>query len=207
MTETESDSRPGDYIGDWPTGRNRIETPRHVHAFGMIALNSAMLEETLMLMLITYLSPVPRDIATNLVGDMNNRDRVDWLRAIVRSSERDEDLVSLVLYAIKCCDICFNNRNMLVHALHVNTDVISRNMTLTKRARNNPLRETRFEVSDEQLRHFADDIGNSLNFMLDLWYYKTHKPVTLEVERLPLPDKPPQPNRLTMPRPEEVHRA
>jgi hypothetical protein len=44
-----------DPIGNWPTGRNKMETPAHIHAFGMIALNAALLEEILLLLLVAYL--------------------------------------------------------------------------------------------------------------------------------------------------------
>jgi hypothetical protein len=190
-----------DHVGDWPTGRNKIETPKHVHAFGMIALSSAMLEEILVLLLITYLRPIARDVAMRLTAGLNNRDRADWLRALVRANESDEELLDLIAYAIKCCDICLDNRNMLVHALYTGTDKVTANMQLAKRARNDPLREIRFEVSTQRLRQIADDIGNTVNFMVDLWFCKTHKPMDPHFERLPLPEKPPQPDRLTIPQP------
>lgn len=190
------------YVGDWPTGLNKIETAKHVHAFGVIALNSAMLEESLLLLLIWYLRPIPHDQAMQLTKGMNNRQRLDWLRAVARAKELDEQVFNLVEHAIKCCDICFDNRNMLIHALYVRTDKVTANMEMTKRASNNPLREFRFEVSVDRLRQIADDIANIINFLLDLWFYHTHKPINaLAGERLSLPKKPLQPNRLTIPLP------
>jgi len=207
MTDPDENLNQG-HIGNWPVGRNRIETPQQVHAFGMIGLNSALLEETLLLLLLLlllwYLRPISREDAIRLTGDLNNRNRADWLRALVYAKEQDADVADLMLHAIKCCDICLDNRNMIIHALYTGTDNATENMRLTKRARSNPLRELRFEVSTEKLRTIADDIGNTVNLMIDLWFYHTHRPATVERDaRLPLPKKLPQPDRLTIPQPGE----
>jgi len=185
-----------DHIIDWPIGRNKIESPAHVHAFGMIALNASMLEESLFLLLLTYL-PIQRESATRLIGDMNNRDRSDWFRALIETNEKTPDMADRMIHAILCFDICIDNRNMLIHALHAGTDKLTATMRLTKRARSNPLREIRFEVSIAALRKIADEIGSTLNYMLDWWFHKTNP---LDPPR-PLPEKPPRPDRLTIPQP------
>lgn len=197
MTDSSEPDDPN-HIGDWPLGRNKIETARHVHAFGMIALNSAMLEEILFLLLVAYL-PMEREAALRLVSNFNNRERADWLREIVRDNEEDAELAGLILEAVRYCDICFDNRNMLVHALYAGTDEATASMMLTKRSRNDPLKELRFAVSTQQLRKIADEIGNALNFMVDLWFCKTHR----DNRSVPwtLPEKPPQPDKLTIPPP------
>jgi hypothetical protein len=201
---TDAPNRPDDdRIGDWPIGRNKIDTPRHVHAFGMIALNAAMLEEILLLLLLWYLRPIPGETATQLIRDMNNRQRADWLRNLAQAHESDEQVLELMLHAIKCCDICFDNRNMLIHALYAGIDTVTAKMKLTKRSSNDPLRQMRFELSTDKLREIADAIGNTVNFMIDLWTYHTHRPANALVgTRLPLPEKPAQPSRLTIPQPE-----
>jgi hypothetical protein len=185
-----------DHIGDWPKGRNRIETAAHVHAFGMIALNASMLEEVLSLLLVAYL-PMENDAATKLVNEFNNRERAAWLSALVQKSESDPDVAEHVIHGILCCDINLANRNLLIHSLYVGTDKATESMRLSKRARNNPLRELRFEMSTSGLRKVADEIGDAVNYMLDLWFLKTQR--SLLVQQLPWPAKPPRPERVTIP--------
>jgi hypothetical protein len=183
-----------DPIGDWPTGRDKVETSVHVHAFGMIALNASLLEEILLLLLLAYL-PMERTVAVRLATQLNNRDRSDWLRALVETNEKNSRLADLMKHAILCCDICMDNRNMLVHALYTGTDAAMGKMQLTKRARNNPLQDIKLELSVESLRKIADEIGAAVHFMMDLWFCKTHG-------FPPSPEKPPRPDRLTIPQPE-----
>jgi hypothetical protein len=99
------------YSEDWPQGRSRIETAAHVHAFGMIGLNASMLEEILLLLLLTYL-PMGHEEAIRLTTRLNNRDRADWLAALM-NAETNPEFADHVNHGILCCNICFDNRNML----------------------------------------------------------------------------------------------
>ena len=189
-----------DPFANWPVGRNRMNTPAHVHAFGMIALNAALLEEMLLLLLITYL-PVDRETAIKLVHDLNNSIRADWLRALVRNTEANPRVLEWMDHALRCCSICFDNRNMLIHALYTGTDDAAEKMRLTKRASNNPIRDLKFEVSVDDLRKIADEIGDTVNHMMELWYLKTHTDHRA-LSHIALREKPPQPSRLKIPPPE-----
>jgi hypothetical protein len=202
--ETTEPPAPSDAVGDWPKGRNRIETAAHVHAFGMIALNASMLEELLLILLVAYL-PMDREAATRLAGALNNRERADWLSGLVEKTKTDHDFADDLHHGILYCGICLDNRNMLIHSLYVGTDNVTANMRLTKRARNDVLRELRFEVSLTDLRKIADEIGNTVNYLLDLWFLKTQ--AGRLKEHMTWPDRPQQPDRLTIPQPQAVHAA
>jgi len=186
-----------DQFVDWPTGRNRMDSPAHVHAFGMIALNAALLEEILMLLLIAYL-PVNRDRAIKLVSDLNNSVRADWLRALIESTESNPYFIDWMKHALLCCSVCFDNRNILIHSLYTGTDKAGDKMQLTKRARNNPLLDLKFEVSVDILRAIADEIADTVNYLMELWFLKTHTNHDL-LSHIALREKLPQPNRLSLP--------
>jgi hypothetical protein len=85
---------------------------------------------------------------------------------------------------------------MQIHALYTGTDNATANMRLSKRAKNNPLRETRFEVSVTNLRKIADEIGDAVNYMVDLWYLKTNADGF--AMQTSLPTKPARADRLTI---------
>jgi hypothetical protein len=190
-------SKPADStnadIGDWPTGRNKIETAAHVHAFGIIAMSSSMLEELLLLLLLGYL-PINRDTARRLAGGLNNRERGDWLSALVAKNETWPELADHLRHAILCCNICLDNRNMLIHSLYSGTDEVTTNMRLSKRARRDPLRELKFEVSVTDLRKIADEIGNTVNYIIDLWFVKNH--LNAQAPPIAWPEKLQRPDRL-----------
>jgi hypothetical protein len=196
-----------DRVVNWPPREHNVGSVAHVHAFGQMALTSAMLEELICMLLIQRLPMFPDD-ATSRVHGLNNRERVEWLRAIISAKEPDATVADLFLHAIRCFDICTENRNMLVHALYEGTDWIAWAIKLSKRVRNNPLRQIKFQVPIEQLRKMAEDMGETVNFMLDLWNcvrtrkaIEEHDPDLPPLPPLTWPDKPIQPDRLTTPPP------
>jgi hypothetical protein len=67
----------------------KIESPAHVHAFGMIAVNAAIMEEVLTLLLAHFLR-LPHDISIPLVHKMAIGDRSDLIRKI--AFERKDEL-------------------------------------------------------------------------------------------------------------------
>jgi hypothetical protein len=157
-----------DRVENWPPPGHNVGSVAHVHAFGQMALTSAMLEELICMLLVQRLPMFQNDAQSRIHG-MNNRDRVEWLRAIVRAKEPDSAVADLFLHAIHCFDICMENRNMLVHALYEGTDLATASIKLTKRSRNNPLQQIKFQVPIEQLRKMAEEMGETVNFMLELW--------------------------------------
>jgi hypothetical protein len=70
-----------DLVSGWPPQGQNVGSVAHVHAFGQIALTSAMLEEMMNMLLVMWL-PMTQDVAVPLVYAMNNRSRADWLKAL-----------------------------------------------------------------------------------------------------------------------------
>jgi len=199
-----------DRVENWPESQFNVGPVAYVHAFGQIALTSAMLEELLSMKLIQRL-PMNAEVSTPLIHALNNRERADWLKALVSAEEKESTVQNLTSHGILCCDICLDNRNMLVHALYTGMDHQAAVMKLTKRSRSDPLKEMKFQVSLEQLRKIADEMGETTNFMLELWEYVRTRQMKARVEYdlplPPLPEKPALPNRLTIPPPPADRRA
>lgn len=158
-------------------------------------------------MLLIQRLPMAREVAAPLVQNLNNRERADWLRGLAAADERDPAVTELYAHAILCFDICVDNRNMLIHALYEGTDAVTAKMKLTKKARNDPLREIKFQVSLEELRKAAVEMGNTVNFMIELYGYmrarRSRDQYGVPAILPPLPQKRARPDRLTIPPPPE----
>jgi hypothetical protein len=116
---------------------------------------------------------------------------------LVKHNEKDLALAEQVLFAINCYDICTENRNILLHATNANTNYETMVIELRKRASKNPLRELQFEVPLELLRRVADEMSQTLEFVSALWYFQFQKTNPYAHEQVPLPEKPPNPHKLT----------
>ncbi|MGD0152000.1 MAG: hypothetical protein ABSB77_25780 [Xanthobacteraceae bacterium] len=191
-----------DRVVGWPPDGHSVGSVAHVHAFGQIALTAAMLEETLILLLIQRL-PMPENISGPLVHKLNNRERSDWYKGLVDAQETDREILERLGSAVLAFDICMDNRNTLVHALYEGTDVATAIMKLSKRARNDPLREVKMQLPLSELRNIAEEMGTTLNFMLDMfkvnrWRKWAERQTPMPPQPEPFPEIPPRPNRLTM---------
>lgn len=177
---------------DWPSDPNKISDASHVHAIGQFALMYNALEEMFGFVW-QCCFPANGDYSASLFHGLNNRQRVDMLTAISRFGEKDKAAQELMLYAIRCFDICTDNRNTMLHAIKERSSTTD-TLRLSKRARNNPERTTYYELPLTTLRRVADDTAATLNLWADLFLW-------LEDRRYgqlrPLPDKPLQPYRLT----------
>jgi hypothetical protein len=193
-----------DRVENWPPAGHHVGSVAHVHAFGQIALTSAMLEELIVMLLVQRL-PMPRHTSIPLVQALSNRERLEWLRALMETDEKDTAVKELLVHAILCFDICMDNRNMLMHALYEGTDQATARIKLSKKARSDPLREIKFQVSLAELRKTAVEMGETVNFMIELWNHvrwrQTKPHVEYELPLPPLPQKPARPDRLTIPPP------
>jgi len=175
----------------WPEADNRIDSAAHVHAFGMIALSAAMMEEALTLLLAQLLR-MDRTIAIPLIHKLSIRERSDLLRQLTMAHKTgDARLTDYLLYAMECFEICNENRNILIHALYEVVDRTTATMRVSKRSKNNPLNEFKLELPLPMLRQTADEIGNTVNMMLDIWFCLTRRPSNTLIR------KPARPHRLT----------
>lgn len=187
------DSSMTDPFDAWTTA-TKIEPPAHVHAFGMIAMNTAMMEEVLTLLL-AYFLRLSHEISIPLIHKISVRDRSDLIRHI--ASERENELCDLwphIDFALKCFNTCIENRNILIHSVYVNVDKVTQTMTVSKRSKNNPAKEFKLDLPLPKLRKTAEEIANTVNYLLDLWFVLTHGPGTNTLLR-----KPPLPTSLNPP--------
>jgi len=74
-----------DQVAGWPDEAHKIAPAAHAHAFGMIALWAALMEECLSILLAHYL-PIKNDIAIPLIHKLAIRDRSELLRKLSRDN-------------------------------------------------------------------------------------------------------------------------
>lgn len=142
--------------------------------------------------------PANGEYSEFLFHKLSNRERVDMLTAFINFGELNQEVKDRLLYAIRCFDICTNNRNIVLHATSDSDP--SQAFRLSKRARNNPSQTNFYQVPLETLRRVADDAAEAFNYWAKLFYWLTERRASPK-RPLPLPDKPPQPYRLSPSRP------
>ena len=177
----------------------KIESPLHVHAFGMIAMNAAMMEEVLTLMLSHFLQ-LPYDISVSLIHKIAVRNRSDLIRQIA-SERADEvgDLLDHINFALDCFDRCLENRNILLHSVYVTVDNATQTMTVSKRVNKNPAKEFKMNLALTALRKTAEEVANTVSYLMDVWFVLRHGPGSNTLLR-----KPPLPSSLSPPQPPKV---
>ena len=180
---------------DWHS-TTKVESQAHVHAVGMITMNSALMEEALTLLLAHFLKMEQRT-GIALIHKLAIRNRSDLLRHLADERKTElKDLADHIKFALDCFDVAIANRNFVVHALYVSLDEVTETMTVSKRSNRNPANEFKLDLSLPQLRQTADEIGNTVNFLLDLWYVLIHRPranILIRKPLLPRNLNPPQP--------------
>jgi hypothetical protein len=169
-----------DQVVRWPHDAHKLAPVAHVHAFGMIALWAAMI----------HFLPIKKDIAISLIHKLAIREKSDLLRQLVTTNDSEHvGIIDMLVFAINCFEICNENRNILVHALYGSTDRATSIISLKKRARNNPLNELKLEFSLPTLRQCAEEISNTVNFMLDILVSITRRPSNTLIRKPVLPHR------------------
>jgi hypothetical protein len=165
-------------------------------------MNAAIMEEALTLLLGHFLQ-MEKSTAIALIHTLAIRIRSDLLRDLVgQRKDKLKDLADHITFAMDCFNVAIENRNTLVHALYVSVDQATQAMTVSKRPKKNPAREFKLDLTVPQLRQAADEIGNTVNYLLDLWFVLTHGPGTNTLIRKPL-----LPRKLIPPQPPKVPKA
>ena len=177
---------------DWPSDSNKISDASHVHAIGQFALMYNALEEMFGFVW-QCCFPANGDYSESLFHNLNNRQRVDMLAALSRFGEKDKGAQEFILYALRCFDICTDNRNTMLHAIKEHSSTAD-SLRLSKRAKNNPARTAYYELPLATLRRVADETAATLNLWVDLFLWLEERRVG---QNRPLPDRPPQPYRLS----------
>jgi hypothetical protein len=202
MTDSKNPEWPG-----WPTDqRHNVGHPLHIHALGQITLLYNFLENFLFSLFAKYI-PIGNDAASNIYYSINNRTRIVLLIELVKQREADATLIEYILFGINCYEICTENRNILLHSTTSKSDPVTLVMELRKRAAKDPLRDLFFEMPLPLIRQVADEMGETVSFISNLWYFLHLRGQGLGDEGqsgqpLSLPNKPQKPHKLTPSPPE-----
>ncbi len=100
----------------WPPFGSQLASVPFVHAFGQTSLAYNLLED-MMGMIFTSSMPTKTAFSEGLFQKLNNRDRMNFLKAVIDHNEKHEPAKSAFLYLITCFDICTENRNILMHVI------------------------------------------------------------------------------------------
>jgi hypothetical protein len=198
----------------WPNRFNTIASAEQLQALGQITLMYNYLEEGIGNI---FQKTMPTDsvFSEKLYHKLNNRDRTDLLSAIIKKSDRADDIKDAILYLLNSYSICTENRNILLHAIleGADTEILS----LSKKASQDPTRENQFRIPLADLRLVADQMSEAFLYALQI-----HTAISARENRRPrasaasdsffrdvmsgingviqgfesLPDKPPKPRAL-----------
>jgi hypothetical protein len=142
------------------------EAPPEILAeVGGLILWQTELEASLSMFLNQYLRvPHAREF---LFANLNNRARVDLIMRLVAAGEPSEDGREAVLFALRCFDICVENRNVLAHsAYEENTPdghVFQKQPTATTP------RAWRFRLTFEDLEAAHRSTERTMIYVVTLW--------------------------------------
>jgi hypothetical protein len=103
----------------WPPERYRLAPNDYLAALGQVTFVYNLLE-SMMLNIFVRCCPVADDFAKDLFHKLNNRDRMDLLKAFVAENEKHQNVRDAILHCVLCYDICTENRNVLMHSIYFN---------------------------------------------------------------------------------------
>jgi hypothetical protein len=196
MTENPSD--------DWPDPSYHIGQRDHLHALGVITASYNQLEFTLFVLFLRYLKMEPEP-AQKVFVLMSNPNRIDLLRDAVTAEEKDPIVQDRVLYFIEAFETLASSRNFLAHSHTILGTPDQDHLTFGKGSKRQPRNWSFAHMTLTDLRKIADDIRTywSFGMGLDRWIVgrssgaHAHLLKTGRRSIPPLPEKPPQPAKLT----------
>ena len=178
----------------WDQHFSYIASDDHAHALGRFALAFNLLEMMLSLFFRHYLAESEK-LSNHLFGSLNNRQRVDIIKICANETGKRSE-IELVEYALKCFDLCSENRNLLLHA----TPFIQENdgnLIVGKRSDQEKgfIKSYAFDV--DTIRCAALDTYCVYQFVLSVTRY-LEQPISSGNELSVLPERPPQPRKLSL---------
>lgn len=158
-----------DHLDGWPSDYARMATVAQTHALGQITLIYNVLEEQFSRVFKRCL-PTKEEFSERLFHNLNSRDRLDLLTAIIENSSRDKEAKAAILHLLLCYDICTENRNIIMHSVGFNSSEDDL-LHLSKKASKDPSRDIKFRVPLSDLRMIADDMEEAYRFALRLEFW------------------------------------
>jgi hypothetical protein len=169
----------------WPGERYEMGIPPgYLHALGMVTFAYNQLEVILGIVLESCLTE-PDRLRAQIVDKLNNRERVDLLTEIATNFLTNRQIADHLLFGLKCFNICNENRNVLMHAVHREQD--SEHASLEKRASGGPLRKIVFDLPLTDFRRVAEETIETSYFLMSNVQHRYHGE-TLN-DKFPLPGK------------------
>jgi hypothetical protein len=164
-----------------------------LEAIGSIILNQGYMDTALFAILTSYLH-LPIDISGPLFDSLNNRARVDLVALLAQAEDHLDDEREALAFALRCFDICIENRNVMAHCAYVERQegqyIFFKNPTS---ASTNGwyfgATEVEFSSAANQARKFSE-------YLAELWGALRRRP--LNGPDMPLPERPLQPRKLSL---------
>lgn len=157
-------------IGGWPRRPNIYGNVAQVHAIGQITLAYNNLESYLDL-IFQFCMPTDKDFSERLFHKLNNKDRIDLLVAVIRSSHFHPQAKDRLNHLLQCYGICTENRNILLHA--TSEEAYAGVFHLSKRSANDPAVTNRFKIPLADLRLVAEQIHEISEYVIQLLFWLT----------------------------------
>ena len=194
---------------EWDADLDPLGTFDQIHAVGAFALYYNRLEMGLYAFFQRYVDAT-HEAHSYLYSTLYNRQRVDFIKVMASARETPE-LAASIHKALRCFDVCAENRNLLLHALpEVPASPPREGLRLLKGSKAKPGLLTSYEFSLESIRAAALAVAAVEDYIYDLMRalrdQEALNPLTgAPPPELPLP--PPQPRKLSLSRLPEAQQA
>jgi hypothetical protein len=184
---------------DWVRIRGAQPVPAELlEAVGALSLAYTELESCLYLFFGDFLRvPVA---AQNLLFDMlHNRARADLVSALVSPYLPDPDELAAFKFGLKCFDICTENRNLIMHANLWDRDDGGA-FVFAKATSGSQGYDVPFLIPVEGIRSAVASVVHTDTYLTSLWLELSERRKRRRPKRAPapLPNRPPQPRKLSL---------
>jgi hypothetical protein len=172
-------------------------TPELMAAVGRTILAYSTLENSLYLFLGSFVH-VDWPVLNFIFGSLHNKDRVDLIKTIMDPARMQPEESDALQFALKCFDICTENRHFLAHAelsRKVRGGFLFYKATNSSGGTRKPFLLTVDEIDDT-----ATSMVRTNWYLICVWdeldeRYRRHRKPRAP---MPLPPKPPQPRKLSL---------
>lgn len=180
----------------WPGDEYRMIPDEYAHALGVL-INYHNNAQSALELLLDVLLKNAEGVRNVINHHLNNSVRLDLLRELAKEQSSGE--AEHILHAVKCFDVCTENRNILMHAMIREPMAPHEGYTARKKHSAKPGVEVSFDLPIETLGKAAENTAAAHSFIFFLWAYfgmAAHPPWAEEFERMSLPEKPDLPSKL-----------